>query len=172
MSLPRANFRCSLTKTHRNFLFSHLCLYSPSHSGCFSCSHPLSWPLVLSVVGNFCEILKPLGVPLLDHYRSSQNYKIFFICYSLCMFGVSLVHSLCEGVGSLRSGVIDSCELACGCWELNLGPLEEQRVLSTAEPSLQSPKKGSFFFFSLKVFSKYILFPSHIYFAKTTRSNG
>jgi hypothetical protein len=63
------------------------------------------------------------------------------------VFGVSLVHSLCEGVGSLRSGVIDSCELACGCWELNLGPLEEQRVLSTAEPSLQSPKKGSFFFF-------------------------
>jgi hypothetical protein len=28
-------------------------------------------------------------------------------------------------------------ELPCGCWELNSGPLEEQSVLLTAEPSLQ-----------------------------------
>jgi hypothetical protein len=27
--------------------------------------------------------------------------------------------------------------LPCGCWELNLGPLEEQSVLLTSEPSLQ-----------------------------------
>ena len=33
-------------------------------------------------------------------------------------------------------GVIDSYELLCGCWELNLGRLEEQSVLVTAEPSL------------------------------------
>lgn len=26
----------------------------------------------------------------------------------------------------------------CGCWELDLGPLEEQKVLLTAEPFLQS----------------------------------
>ena len=25
----------------------------------------------------------------------------------------------------------------CGCWELNSGPLEEQSVLLTTEPSLQ-----------------------------------
>ena len=30
-----------------------------------------------------------------------------------------------------------NCEWPCGCWELNLGPLEEQSVLSNAEPSLQ-----------------------------------
>jgi hypothetical protein len=30
-----------------------------------------------------------------------------------------------------------SCELPYGCWELNLGPLEEQPVLLTAEPSHQ-----------------------------------
>jgi hypothetical protein len=29
-------------------------------------------------------------------------------------------------------------ELPCGCWELNTGPLEEQAVLMTAEPSLQT----------------------------------
>ena len=31
---------------------------------------------------------------------------------------------------------IDGCEPPCGCWELNSGPLEEQSVLLTAEPSL------------------------------------
>ena len=34
----------------------------------------------------------------------------------------------------------DGCELPCGCWELNSGPLEEQSVLLTAEPLLQPPK--------------------------------
>ena len=37
----------------------------------------------------------------------------------------------------LGSGVTGSCELPCGCWELNPGPLEDQPVLSIAEPSLQ-----------------------------------
>ena len=32
----------------------------------------------------------------------------------------------------------DGCELPCGCWDLNSGPLEEQSVLLTAEPSLQT----------------------------------
>ena len=31
----------------------------------------------------------------------------------------------------------DDSEPPCGCWELNPGPLEEQPVLLTAEPSLQ-----------------------------------
>jgi hypothetical protein len=31
----------------------------------------------------------------------------------------------------------DSCEPPYGCWELNSGPLEEQSVLLTTEPSLQ-----------------------------------
>jgi hypothetical protein len=29
--------------------------------------------------------------------------------------------------------VTENCELACGCWELNPGPLEEQSMLLTAE---------------------------------------
>ena len=33
----------------------------------------------------------------------------------------------------------DGCEPPCGCWELNSGPLEEQSVLLTSEPSLQPP---------------------------------
>jgi hypothetical protein len=33
--------------------------------------------------------------------------------------------------------ITDGCEPPCSCWELNSGPLEEQSVLLTAEPSLQ-----------------------------------
>ena len=32
---------------------------------------------------------------------------------------------------------IDGCESSCGYWELNSGPLEEQPVLLTSDPSLQ-----------------------------------
>jgi hypothetical protein len=32
--------------------------------------------------------------------------------------------------------ITDGCEPPCGCWDLNSGPLEEQSVLLTAEPSL------------------------------------
>jgi hypothetical protein len=33
--------------------------------------------------------------------------------------------------------ITDGCEPPCGCWDLNSGPLEEQSVLLTTEPSLQ-----------------------------------
>jgi hypothetical protein len=33
--------------------------------------------------------------------------------------------------------ITDGYEPPCDCWKLNLGPLEEQSVLFTAEPSLQ-----------------------------------
>ena len=33
--------------------------------------------------------------------------------------------------------IIDGCEPPFGCWELNSGPLEEQSVLLTIEPSPQ-----------------------------------
>jgi hypothetical protein len=33
--------------------------------------------------------------------------------------------------------ITDGCEPPCGSWELNSGPLEEQSVLLTTEPSLQ-----------------------------------
>lgn len=36
------------------------------------------------------------------------------------------------------SSVTGSCELPCGSWESNLGPLQKQKVLLVAEPSLQS----------------------------------
>ena len=44
---------------------------------------------------------------------------------------------LCEGVRSPGIGVTDRCELSCGSWELNQGPLEEQPVLLVTKPPLQ-----------------------------------
>jgi hypothetical protein len=37
----------------------------------------------------------------------------------------------------------DGCEPPYGCWELNSGPVEEQSVLLTSEPSLQLSKTFS-----------------------------
>ena len=51
--------------------------------------------------------------------------------------GVFLHVCLHDGIGSAGIGIADSCELPSGFWELNPGPLEEQPVLLTVEPSLQ-----------------------------------
>ena len=47
-------------------------------------------------------------------------------------------HTTCVPAGQKRAPdfITDGCEPPCGCWELNSGPLEEQAVLLTAEPSL------------------------------------
>ena len=37
--------------------------------------------------------------------------------------------------------ITDGYEPPCGCWDLNSGPLEEQLVLLTTEPSLQPLKR-------------------------------
>ena len=47
--------------------------------------------------------------------------------------------SACTPASQKRASepITDDCEPPCGCWELNSGPLEEQPVPLTAEPSLQ-----------------------------------
>ena len=46
---------------------------------------------------------------------------------------------MCIPAGQKRAPdlITDGCEPPCGCRELNSGPLEEQAMLLTAEPSLQ-----------------------------------
>lgn len=61
--------------------------------------------------------------------------------FSVCL-SVHSMHAECpwwseEGVGSPRTGVMDSFELPCGCGELNVDPLQEQAVTSTTEHPLQ-----------------------------------
>ena len=41
------------------------------------------------------------------------------------------------------NSIIGGCEPPCGCWELNLGSLEEQPVLLAGEIFLQFLKTGS-----------------------------
>jgi hypothetical protein len=79
---------------------------------------------------------------------SRENTRIFlkaigiilFCVYSflkksyLCMW----VQCCCLQTHQKRTSdlITDGCEPPCGCWELNSGPLEEQMVLLTTEPSL------------------------------------
>ena len=42
-----------------------------------------------------------------------------------------------EAVSSPRTGATESCELPCGCWELDSRPPKEQSVLSVTDPPLQ-----------------------------------
>lgn len=56
-----------------------------------------------------------------------------------------------EYIQSPTTGIIESYELPCGCWEPNLVPLQEENMLLISEPSL-----------GLKVFFFYFL--SHICF--------
>ena len=50
------------------------------------------------------------------------------------------IFCLCACVHARKEDPIaECCEPPCGCWELNSGPLEEQAMLLTAEPSLQPP---------------------------------
>lgn len=44
-----------------------------------------------------------------------------------------------EGTGCPGTGLMDSCEPPCGCWESNLDPLQQQ-VLLTTEPSVRPPR--------------------------------
>jgi hypothetical protein len=56
--------------------------------------------------------------------------KLFILCIR--------VHCHCLQIHQKRTleHIRDGCEPLCGCWDLNSGPLEEQSVLLTTEPSL------------------------------------
>ena len=66
---------------------------------------------------------------------------IFFIFIFLKIFIYSLriQYSVCMSACQKTAPdlITDGCVPPCGCWELNSGPLEEQTMLLTTEPSLQ-----------------------------------
>jgi hypothetical protein len=98
-----------------------------------------------------------------NYYFITVNYYYYYYYYyftcigplpaCICTTFICLVPS--EGVKPPDTGVTYSCELPCWCWELNIGPLEEQPVLLITEPSLQSPLSVFWFFvfFSRQGFS-------------------
>ena len=58
---------------------------------------------------------------------------IYLLCIqsSVCMYTYSQM--------MVQDLITDGCDPPCSCWTLNSGPLEEQPVLLTSEPSLQPP---------------------------------
>ena len=46
-----------------------------------------------------------------------------------------------QSIGCPRTEVAGGCQPSHGCWKLNPGPLKEQQVFLTTEPSLQHQKK-------------------------------
>ena len=52
------------------------------------------------------------------------------------MYLSTLLLSLDDSLKRALNPITDGCEPPCSCWELDSGPLEEQSVLLTTEPSL------------------------------------
>lgn len=63
-------------------------------------------------------------------------YGCFTYMYVCASFVYLMNGEARKGGGSSGTAVTDSCELPCGSLESNLGLLEEQPVLLTADPSL------------------------------------
>lgn len=49
-----------------------------------------------------------------------------------------------EDIGSPEAGGMDGFKLSCGCWELNMSPLQEQQVLLTTLTHLSGPRTQCF----------------------------
>ena len=76
------------------------------------------------------------------HARADQQnrffnfiFKNFMYGYFICMYILAWRPEV--GIRSPGTKVTDGCKLQCG--KLNLGPLWDQPLLLTSEPSLQSP---------------------------------
>ena len=68
------------------------------------------------------------------------GFCLFVFVFFKDLFYLFYVSSCCCLQTHQKRGldpVTDGCKPPCGCWELNSGPLEEQSVFLTAEPSLQ-----------------------------------
>ena len=89
-------------------------------------------------------VLSPAMKVCGSHTKQQNAIQGQGFAFILCALVFYLHVCLYEGVRSPGTGDTDSCELTCGCWELNPGPLKEQPVPITAEPSLQPPQFLSF----------------------------
>lgn len=77
----------------------------------------------------------------------------FIMCFAcMCACIPHIVPSACRGqkaIGSPGSGVIDSCEMPCGCYELNLGSIEASALNPITEPITSPLPHLSNFIFTL-----------------------
>jgi hypothetical protein len=94
----------------------------------------------MSMPGRLREKNLQVNPWLHSEFEASLGYlrACFFFLIYLFILCVGVHHSCLQTHQKRASDPItDGCEPPCGCWELNSGPLEEQSVLLTAEPSLQ-----------------------------------
>ena len=70
----------------------------------------------------------------------SSNTNVF-VCFLDLLISCICIYNSCLQTHQKRASdpITDGCKSPCGCWELHSGPLEEQSVLLTAEPSFQPP---------------------------------
>lgn len=71
------------------------------------------------------------------------SMRVFFFCVYLCTLCAWCPQNSDEYIGSLELELKSSYELPFGCWNLNLGPLQEQQLLLIIESSLQPPGMNS-----------------------------
>jgi hypothetical protein len=72
-----------------------------------------------------------------------NNISLFLVCLGSKVYTTIPASESTVPAGQKRAldPITDGCEPPCGCWESNLGPLEEHPVLLVSEPSLQPLKK-------------------------------
>jgi hypothetical protein len=80
-----------------------------------------------------------------EHVQRQRSLNLLFFFKDLFIICI-WVHCSCLQIPQKRASdpITDGCEPPCGCWELNSGPLEEQSVLLTTEPSLQPLSECSY----------------------------
>ena len=73
--------------------------------------------------------------------QESRTHNLFFNIYLFIYYEYNILF-VCMLADQKRAPgpITDGCEPPCGCWELNSGPLEEQAMPLTSEPSLQPLK--------------------------------
>lgn len=109
------------------------------------------WNTNMCVKHTQCSFLSKLNMPFYmklslwgllwtSNISSFLRFTYLFIlcvniCLHVCMYTkyMRLSHTRREFL--IRS-ITDCCKLSCGCWTLNLGPLQEHKIPLCAEPSL------------------------------------
>ena len=57
-----------------------------------------------------------------NHLTEVGNILSFLMTYLFLCYVHLCLACICDGVRAPETGVTDSCELPCGCWELDPGP--------------------------------------------------
>jgi hypothetical protein len=102
---------------------------------CYASFYLVLWAYADRIVQNKPSLQPSLSPAPLSLPSSSSFYKRCFTMYLLCMSDLSVCTPACQKRAS--DPITDGCEPPGRCQELNSGPLEEQPVLLTTEPSLQ-----------------------------------